>query len=131
MNMNICKTLNNNKYEINFMNIGVNDVLDDVVEKYESIEKEKKELCKFFDKHVNIGEGKGKTTENMTKIHFTDKGAMYMYLTPSRATHLKVGLEKENITKYDIKYEKCKGTNKMLGGSVMSQFYNKYVQEEV
>ena len=48
MNMNICKTLNNNKYEINFMNIGVNDVLDDVVEKYESIEKEKKELCKFL-----------------------------------------------------------------------------------
>ena len=44
----------------------------------------------------------------MTKIHFTDKGAMYMYLTPSRATHLKVGLEKENITKYDIKYEKCR-----------------------
>ena len=130
MNMNVCKTLNNNKYEINFMNIGVNDVLDDVVQKYESVEKEKEELCKFFDDHVNIGEGKGKTTKNMTKIHFTDKGAMYMYLTPSRATHLKVGLEKENITKYDIKYEKCKGTNKMLGGSIMSQFYNKYVQKK-
>ena len=84
----------------------------------------------FFDKYVNIGEGKGKTTENMTKIHFTDKGAMYLYLTSVRANHLKVGLNKENITKYDIKYEKCKGTNKMLGGSVMSQFYNKYVQKK-
>ena len=55
---------------------------------------------------------------------------MYLYLTSVRASHLKVGLEKENITKYDIKYEKCKGTNKMLGGSVMSQFYNKYVPKK-
>ena len=54
---------------------------------------------------------------------------MYLYLTSVRANHLKVGLNKENITKYDIKYEKCKGTNKMLGGSIMSQFYNKYVQK--
>ena len=79
--MDICKTLNNNKYEINFMNSGVNDVLDEVVESFEKVEQEKFDLCKFFDKYVNIGEGKGKTTENMTKIHFTDKGAMYLYLT--------------------------------------------------
>ena len=87
------------------------------------LKKKRRIYVNFFDKHVNIGEGKGKSTENMTKIHFTDKGAMYMYLTSVRANHLKVGLEKENVTKYDIKYEKCKGTNKMLGGSVMSGFY--------
>ena len=130
LNMNVCKTLTNNKYDINFMNSGVNDVLDEVVEKFESIENKKVELCKFFDKYVNIGEGKGKSTENMTKIHFTDKGAMYMYLTSTRATHLKVGLEKEGITKYAIKYEKCKGTNKMLGGSVMTGFYTSYIQKK-
>uniref|UniRef100_A0A6C0KDJ5 DNA mismatch repair proteins mutS family domain-containing protein n=1 Tax=viral metagenome TaxID=1070528 RepID=A0A6C0KDJ5_9ZZZZ len=130
MNMDVCKSLNNNKYEINFMNIGINDVLDEVVESFQKVEKEKQDLCKFFDKYVNIGEGKGKSNENMTKIHFTEKGTMYMYLTSVRATHLKVGLEKEGIIKYDIKYEKCKGTNKMLGGSIMSQFYNKYVQKK-
>ena len=130
MNMDVCKSLNNNKYEINFMNIGINDVLDEVVESFQKVEKEKQDLCKFFDKYVNIGEGKGKSNENMTKIHFTEKGTMYMYLTSVRATHLKVGLEKEGIVKYDIKYEKCKGTNKMIGGSIMSQFYNKYVQKK-
>ena len=39
--MDICKTLNNNKYEINFMNSGVNDVLDEVVESFEKVEQEK------------------------------------------------------------------------------------------
>ena len=68
--MDICKTLNNNKYEINFMNSGVNDVLDEVVEKFESIEKEKFDLCKFFDEYVNIGEGKGKTTEKYDENSF-------------------------------------------------------------
>ena len=77
--LDVCKTLTNNKYDINFMNKGVNDVLDEVVESFESIEKKKEDMCKFFDKYVNIGEGKGKTLKNMTKIHFTDKGAMYMY----------------------------------------------------
>ena len=76
-----------------------------------------------------MGEGKGKLTKNMTKIHFTEKGGMYIYLTSARATHLKVGLEKENITKYDIKYEKCKGTNKMLGGTIMNNFYTYYIQK--
>ena len=70
LNMDICKTLNNNKYEINFMNSGVNDVLDEVVESFEKVEQEKFDLCKFFDEYVNIGEGKGKTTENMTKNSF-------------------------------------------------------------
>ena len=130
LNMNICKDLNNNKYEVNFMNIGVNDVLDEVVEKFEAIEKEKLDLCKLFDKYVNIGEGKGKTNENMTKIHVTEGGSMYIYLTAVRASHLKVGLEKENITKYDIKYEKCKGTNKMLGGNVMKSFCQTYMQKK-
>ena len=48
LNMDVCKTLTNNKYDINFMNSSVNDVLDEVVEKFESIEKKKKNLCKFF-----------------------------------------------------------------------------------
>ena len=112
LNIEVCKTLNNNKYEINFMNTGVNDVLDEVVESFEKVEQEKFDLCKFFDEYVNIGEGKGKTTKNMTKIHFTDKGAMYLYLTSVRANHLKVGLDKENITKYDIKYENVKEQTK-------------------
>ena len=102
---------NNNKYDINFMNKGVNDVLDEVVESFESIEKKKEDMCKFFDKYVNIGEGKGKTLKNMTKIHFTDKGAMYMYLTAARATHLKAGLEKI-ILQNMILNMKNAGTNK-------------------
>ena len=42
--MDVCKTLNNNKYEINFMNTGVNDVLDEVVESFEKVEQEKFDL---------------------------------------------------------------------------------------
>ena len=42
LNMDICKTLNNNKYEINFMTGGVNDVLDEVVESFEKVEQRKK-----------------------------------------------------------------------------------------
>ena len=46
--MDICKTLNNNKYDINFMNTGVNDVLDDVVESFEKLEKRKKTYVNFL-----------------------------------------------------------------------------------
>ena len=130
LNLNICKTLTNNKYEINFINSGVNDVLDEVVVKFHEIENKKLELCKMFDKYVNIGEGKGKKTENMTKVHFTDKGAMYLYLTPSRAANLKIGFEKKNITCWNIKLEKGKGSNKALGGSTLSAFYTSYVQKK-
>ena len=42
LNIDVCKTLTNNKYDINFMNTGVNDVLDEVVESFESIEKEER-----------------------------------------------------------------------------------------
>ena len=43
LNMKICETLINNKFEINFINFGINDVLDDVSKEYDDvlIEKEK------------------------------------------------------------------------------------------
>ena len=56
LNLDVCKSLTNNKYDINFMNKGVNDVLDEVVGSFESIEKKKEDMCKFFDKYVNIGD---------------------------------------------------------------------------
>jgi len=130
LNLEVCKDLNNNKYEINFINRGINDCLDEVVDEYEDVEKEKETKMKTFDKYVNIGEAKGKSNVNMTKLHFTEKGAMYMYLTQVRAEHLKAGLKKDNITKYNIKFQACKGTNKMLGGTHMNNFYNKYIQKK-
>ena len=135
LNMSICEQLFINKFEINFFNDGINQVLDGVSKEFDDIEKEKLAIIAFLTKLIHSS-GDQKIKEPI-KIHFTDKNGMYFYATPKRCECLKIGIGiKKNKTTppFDlstIKYVSggTSGNTKLMGTD-LKNFYNKYIQKQ-
>ena len=135
LNMKICETLINNKFEINFINFGINDVLDDVSKEYDDVLIEK-------EKWINTLQSllwKKKDKNAVIKTHITDKSGIYFYATPSRCRGINENLTKnykdKNMIVNGLDFSTFKHTsggisgNHKLGGSVLNKFYKKYSQK--
>lgn len=133
LNMKICETLINNKFEINFINSGINDVLDDVSKEYDDILIEK-------EKWINTLQSllwKKKDKNAVIKTHITEKSGIYFYATNSRCKGISENLTKnyKNMIVNGLDFSTFKHTsggisgNHKLGGSVLNTFYKKYGQK--
>ena len=130
LNMKICQELFFNKFEINFFNKGVHNVLDEVSEEFDAVENEKNEIINEISSLIT---NKDKKTKDPIKIHFTDKSGMYFYATDKRCTVLRLELDKqEDIKKkYDIKFAGGGiSGNKKIMGTFLKNFYTKYMQKQ-
>ena len=66
----------NNKFEINFINLGINNVLDDVSKEYDDVLIEKE-----MDKYSSIIILEEKDKNAVIKTHITEKSGIYFYAT--------------------------------------------------
>ena len=133
LNMTVCESLIFNKFEVNFFNKGINKVLDDVSEQYDSILRQKDEIITTLSNFVKQKDKRAGTSLPI-KVHFTDKNGMYFYTTPKRAECLKLALhdfEGGEKTYKTIKYSQGgTGGNVKLMGTWLKDFYNKYIQRQ-
>jgi len=124
LNMEVCKTLLFNKFEINFFNKGINNVLDEVSDEFDNIEKEKNDILKFLTK----------LCKDPIKVHFTDKSGMYFHTTDKRCKNLQISIEKyKGEPPFDLSTIKFVSggvsNNKKLMGTPLKNLYNKYIQK--
>jgi len=147
-NMEICSSLITNKFEVNFVNKGINKVLDEVSQEYDEVEKQKKSNINSFKTLISQG-GKLKGAKDPIKTHFTDKSGMYFYSTPARCKAIQISLNKIkgkdnvfkefycdlNINLTEEIIDSFKHTsggisgNHKLCGSGLNAFYKKYGQK--
>jgi DNA mismatch repair protein MutS len=138
LNMDICESLVNNKYEINFMNVGVNEVLDDVSQEFDNVKIEKNKWLETLRSLL----WKKKDKNAFIKVHTTDKSGIYFYATPARCRGISENLLSKNMKEAfpnmiinGLDFSTFKHTsgaisgNHKLGGSVLTQFYKKYGQK--
>jgi len=135
LNMNICETLINNNFEINFMNSGINDVLDDVSKEYDNVIIEKKKWINTLQSLL----WKKKDKNAVIKTHITEKSGIYFYATPARCRGISENLTKnykdKNMIVNGLDFTTFKhssggiSSNHKLGGTVLTQFYKKYSQK--
>ena len=137
LNMEICSSLVDNKFEQNFINKGINEVLDDASQEFDEINKTKtKWLSTITSLLYKISDRKA---SNVIKVHNTEKNGMYFYATNARCKGIQ-----ENLTKHHKKnkyivngldFSSFKptagavGGNKKLLGTDLKNFYDKYGQK--
>ena len=71
--MHICENLTFNKFDINFFNEGINNVLDNVSREFNQVVKEKQDILRILTDLLNCG-------EKTIKVHFTEKSACCQYI---------------------------------------------------
>jgi len=137
LNMEICSSLVDNKFEQNFVNKGINEVLDDASQEFDEINETKtKWLSTITSLLYKISDRKA---SNVIKVHNTEKNGMYFYATNARCKGIQ-----ENLTKHHKKnkyivngldFSSFKptagavGGNKKLLGTDLKNFYDKYGQK--
>ena len=137
LNMKMCETLVNNKFEENFINKNVNSVLDQASDEFDETELLKN---KWIDTLGSLlYKVKDRNSKNAIKIHFTDKSGMYFYATPARCKGISENLTKnykdKNYIVNGLDFSSLKhssggiGNNHKLGGSGLKKFYNNYAQK--
>ena len=133
LNMTICENLVNNKFEVNFINTGINDVLDDVSQEYNDVQKEKVLWINTLQKLL----WKKKDKNAMIKTHITEKSGMYFYSTSARCKGIMENLSKNypSMKVNGLDFSTLKhttggiGSNHKLGGTVINNFYKRYGQK--
>ena len=129
LNMDICEHLSFNKFDINFFNEGIHNVLDNVSREFNQVVKEKQDILRILTDLLNSG-------EKTIKVHFTEKSGMYFYATDTRCKGLEQKLVKISPK---AKWKSIKtikfvsggiSGNKKLMGSYLKQFYNKFIQKQ-
>jgi DNA mismatch repair protein MutS len=134
LNMNVCSSLIINKFDANFINKGINSVLDATSQEFDEVETEKTGWIDTFNGLLPKVKDK-----KAIKTHFTDKSGMYFYTTSSRCKSIDDNLtENFKDKKYiangldfsTFKHTKgAIGGNNKLTGSVLKTFYDKYGQK--
>ena len=131
LNKEICETLSNNKFEINFFKSGINILLDKTYKDFKDVEEELNNIITSFSKIIQDRDSKAK---DPIKLHRTEKSGMYLYATNKRCKILETGLVEKNEKKFlNIKFTSgsANGTsNKKIMGSCMTELYNKYIQRQ-
>ncbi len=139
LNMEICSSLIDNKFEQNFINKGINNVLDDTSQEFDEIEIKKHLWINTL--RTLIWKAKDRNSKNTIKTHFTDKSGMYFYATPARCKGISENLTKNHngpnnkhiINGLDFSSFKHTtggiGSNHKLGGSKLKKFYDTYGQK--
>ena len=137
LNMEICSTLTDNKFEQNFMNRDINEVLDQASDEFDLVEQKKEKWLTTLTSL--LWKVKDRQSNNSVKVHFTEKNGMYFYATASRCKGIQ-----ENITKNHKKNKYivngldfstfkhtsgAVGSNQKIGGSVLKKFYDTYSQK--
>jgi len=137
LNMEICSSLVDNKFEQNFINKGINEVLDDASQEFDEINKTKtKWLSTITSLLYKISDRKA---PNVIKVHNTEKNGMYFYATNARCKGIQENLTKNHKkNKYIVNgldFSSFKptagavGGNKKLLGTDLKNFYDKYGQK--
>jgi DNA mismatch repair protein MutS len=137
LNMEICSTLLDNKFEQNFINRDISGVLDQVSDEFDEINNIKtKWLSTITSLLYKVSDRKA---TNVIKVHTTEKNGMYFYATTARCKGIQ-----ENLTKHHKKNKYivngldfstfkptagAVGGNKKLLGNDLKNFYDKYGQK--
>jgi len=135
LNKEICETLSNNKFEINFFKSGINILLDKTYKEFQDIEEELNNIITSFSKIIQDRDSKAK---DPIKLHRTEKSGMYLYATNKRCKILETAIDKMDPMELDINIGTVKFTsgsangtsNKKIMGSCMTELYNKYIQKQ-
>ena len=134
LNKEICKTLTNNKFEMNFFNPGTNELLDKTHKEFINVKEELEKVMKLFSTMIQNRDSKAK---DPIKLHRTEKSGMYLYATNKRCKILETELsnmtEPQKVDISNIKFTSGSAngsSNKKIMGSSMTQLYNKYIQKQ-
>ena len=133
LNKEICERLTNNKFEINFFNTNVNNLLDKTDNDFKKV---KTKLQNVIDKFTNIIQSRDSKAKDPIKTHKTEKSGMYLYATNKRCKILEtyfINSSNENKEYSTIKFTTggANGSsNKKIMGNCMTQLYNEYMQKQ-
>jgi DNA mismatch repair protein MutS len=94
INMDICCKIYNNKFEENFFNKGVNDVLDETQDDKNNSELKLYAFTKYLSSLIGINE-RNKPNNNFIKIHQTLKSGIQLHTTKRRASFLMNNLKNQ------------------------------------
>ena len=135
LNIKICSTLFENKFEINFINKNIHAILDEVSDNFDEVDKEKQ---KWIDTLIFlITNPKLKNVQFPIKKRNTDTG-IYFCTQVSRCKDIELNIKKYSDSNYiinglDFSTFKHKtggygGTHK-LAGTALKNFYSSYIQK--
>ena len=137
LNKEICERLTNNKFEINFFNTNVNNLLDKTDNDFKIV---KTKLQNVIDKFTNIIQSRDSKAKDPIKTHKTEKSGMYLYATNKRCKILETSFTNSSnkTTMWYRKYHTIKFTtggangssNKKIMGTCMTRLYNEYMQKQ-
>jgi DNA mismatch repair protein MutS len=137
LNMEICSTLTDNKFEQNFMNRDINEVLDQASDEFDLVEQKKEKWLTTLTSL--LWKVKDRQSNNSVKVHFTEKNGMYFYATTSRCKGIQENLtknyKKNNFIVNGLDFSTFKhtsgavGSNQKIGGSELKKFYDTYSQK--
>ena len=129
LNKSICELLTNNKFEINFFNKNVNELLDKTDNEFNQVEIKLKLVINTFTDIIQNRDSKAK---DPIKTHKTEKSGMYLYATNKRCKILETGL-KDSKEYSTIKFTTggANGSsNKKIMGNCMTSLYNEFMQKQ-
>ena len=136
LNMKVCETLVSNKFEINFFNRNVNNLLDKTSDEFDSVKTNLDGVIKEFGEIIT---GRDSKAKDPIKLHKTEKSGLYLYATNKRCKILETALnDKVNINEsmYDnnnVKFTTGSAngsSNKKIMGSAMTKLYNSFIQKQ-
>ena len=94
INMDVCSKIYNNKFEENFFNKNVNDVLDETQCEKDNADRILNSFIRYISKFIQISDKKN--TSNMIKIHKTAKSGIQLQTTERRSKFLFDNLSQKN-----------------------------------
>ena len=131
INIDVASNINNKKYDINFINEGVFEDLDDKYKNYSDYTSKIDNIIKIIDEILFKYQNTGK---HFVKLHTTEKSAPYLELTSARATNLTKQLKLykqhypfqtnfEGIDFTTIKFASGTGGSKKIWGPEFKKLY--------
>ena len=135
LNIKICSELVTNDFTINFVNRDVNEALDEASDEYDIINVRKDNWIKTFKSLIKDKKLRG--LETPIKFRQTDTGA-YFCTQISRCKEIQknIKLLKPSFTLNGLDFATYKftsggyGSTYKLGGTILKEFYDKYIQKQ-
>jgi len=116
LNMLVCSSLVINKFEKNFINKGINEVLDEASQEFDEVEASKTKWVTTLNGLLwKVKDRKAKAI----KTHFQSKSGMYFYSTPSRCRGIEDTLTKnyKELIVNGLDFSTFKHTKGAVGGN--------------
>lgn len=133
INIDTALNINNKKYDVNFINKGIFEDLDNKYDNYSKYTEKIDRIIKYIDQLLFNYQNTGK---HFVKLHTTEKSPPYLELTSARASNLTKVLNQPNFHGYNpnisgidfssIKFGSATGGSKKIWGPEFKKLYSDF-----